>query len=298
MGEGGRSGGRRPRGGGRPRTGSSGDGRHVARRGGARAGAPGVASRPTGPEGGGALSAAGGRAARRPGARGGRRRRERRAGAGAGDPHPRRPAPRFRRRPRARGARPPGEDAGPVPVGLLAALRAGPAEARPLGNAVGLSAGARRGAGAVSGDPLDPRALRSVARAGREALRRLWSRRDDREALRPGERRLLELLEAHPEYRPFWEGAEPDEGENPFLHITLHDMIEQQVDTGEPPEAAEALARLTAAGVDRHEAVHTLLRVFVRELSAMLETKGAFDRDRYRARLDRLGRKEGGDGTA
>lgn len=144
--------------------------------------------------------------------------------------------------------------------------------------------------------PTDLDSLRKVARAGRAALRRLWERRDERDRLAPPERRLLELLELHAEYRPFWEGAEPDAGENPFLHVTMHDLVERQLAEGDPPEARAALARLLERGCDRHEALHEIMRLFARELAAMAEARGRFERDRYRAALDRLARGARGDG--
>ncbi len=134
----------------------------------------------------------------------------------------------------------------------------------------------------------------SVARAGREAVRRIWSSRDDRSALDPPARRLLSILELHPEFRVFWEGAEPTPEDNPFIHVMYHDLLEQQLEAGSPPEAREALARLIEErGLERHEALHELLRVLVLEMYRMASTKGRFDQEAYRARLEKLGRDDG-----
>ncbi len=128
----------------------------------------------------------------------------------------------------------------------------------------------------------DARVFETVARAGREALRRVWARRDEADALALPERRLLAILEAHPEYRAFWEGAEPDGGENPFLHVTLHDVLERQIEADDPPEVRAALGRLESAGLEPHDARHELLKVLVVALGRMAGTRGDFDLAAYR----------------
>ena len=133
----------------------------------------------------------------------------------------------------------------------------------------------------------DAGALRALAEIGREAIRRLWARRDERESLDEVERRLLAILEEHREYRPFWEGADPDSDENPFLHVHLHELVETQLAKGEPPEVGEALARLTARGLDRHEAIHRILQVLVEHVGEAFRT-GKADPSAYAARLRRL----------
>jgi len=140
----------------------------------------------------------------------------------------------------------------------------------------------------VTGDGgRDAEALRALAEAGREAIRRLWARRDDREHLADAERRLLAILEEHREYRPFWEGADPDSDENPFLHVHLHEVVEAQLARGEPPEAGAALARLTARGLDRHEAIHRILQALVEHAGEAFRT-GKADPAAWAARLRRL----------
>ncbi len=133
----------------------------------------------------------------------------------------------------------------------------------------------------------DAEALRALAEIGREAVRRLWARRDERETLTEVERRLLAILEEHREYRPFWEGADPDSDENPFLHVHLHELVETQLARGEPPEVGEALARLAARGLDRHEAIHRILQVLVEHAGEAFRT-GKADPAAYAARLRRL----------
>ena len=133
----------------------------------------------------------------------------------------------------------------------------------------------------------DAAALRALAELGRAAVRRLWARRDERESLTETERRLLAILEDHREYRPFWEGADPDSEENPFLHVHLHELVETQLERGEPPEVGEALARLLGRGLDRHEAIHRILQALVEHAGESFRT-GKADPAAYAARLRRL----------
>lgn len=136
--------------------------------------------------------------------------------------------------------------------------------------------------------PAEGEAMRRLAEAGREALREVWSRRDERDRLPEPMRRLLEILEQHREFRPFWEGADPDEHSNPFLHVTYHRVVLDQVAAGDPPETAAAIDRLVAGGVTRHEAEHRVMQVLVREMVGMVARRGPFDRARYVEALNAL----------
>jgi len=69
------------------------------------------------------------------------------------------------------------------------------------------------------------------------------------EALDDADRRIL--VEAYHRRA----GSEPDGRE---LHALLHVVVETQVALGDPPAVGRALARLTADGLDRHEAIHAI----------------------------------------
>jgi hypothetical protein len=141
----------------------------------------------------------------------------------------------------------------------------------------------------------DRKVFESVAAAGRGALRALWARRDERATLHPTEQRLLELLETHGEYRPFWEGADPGPEENPFLHVVMHEVIDRQVAKDDPPGTREAFERLVNAGVDPHDAQHRILEVFACAMHELMADGRPLDPAAYRARLDALGPGSGAD---
>jgi uncharacterized protein DUF1841 len=76
---------------------------------------------------------------------------------------------------------------------------------------------------------------------------------------------VLQVILAHPEYHPALDDPErfrdrdysPELGEpNPFLHLSMHVALEEQVSIDQPAGIARSLGALTAKHGDRHEALH------------------------------------------
>ena len=76
---------------------------------------------------------------------------------------------------------------------------------------------------------------------------------------------VLDVILAHPEYHPALDDPErfrerdyaPELGEpNPFLHLSMHLAIEEQLSIDQPIGVAGSFAALTAKRGDRHEAMH------------------------------------------
>jgi hypothetical protein len=135
---------------------------------------------------------------------------------------------------------------------------------------------------------LDRDAAKTVARAARAAMRRIWAQRDERDTLERPERELLLLMEEHKEFRPFWEGAEPSDEENPFIHVTMHRMVDEQIEKDDPRGTRAAFERQVERGEDPHEAKHAIMSLWVIEVARRLEEKKPVDLDAYRAKLDQL----------
>ncbi len=74
-------------------------------------------------------------------------------------------------------------------------------------------------------------------------------------------------------------------GHNPFLHVQMHQVIENQLAAGNPPEAVEALQALCKAGAGRHEACHILAGIMIQEMYPVLKGQAPFDVQAYRSRL-------------
>jgi hypothetical protein len=78
----------------------------------------------------------------------------------------------------------------------------------------------------------------------------------------------VDLILAHPEYRDTLERPErhaareysPEGGEtNPFLHLSLHLAVEEQLSIDQPPGIRAEFERIARARGDRHAAQHAVL---------------------------------------
>ena len=88
-----------------------------------------------------------------------------------------------------------------------------------------------------------------------------------------GKRKILgQLMLEHPEYQYFWEvpyafaetelqEAFEHEGVNPDLHLTVEQIICEQIEKEDPPEASKAYKALLRVGVDPHQSRHVIGRV-------------------------------------
>jgi hypothetical protein len=133
--------------------------------------------------------------------------------------------------------------------------------------------------------------------ANRENFHRIWEAGKEGRALAAEEKRFADAMQAHPEYHNTWEFSDvvgpanyEIEGVNPFLHIAAHAMIEAQLETNDPPEAAQALQRLRGSGIDRHQAIHHIAAEMFEVMFPVLKEGKVFNIQRYRKRLRRLGR--------
>ena len=109
----------------------------------------------------------------------------------------------------------------------------------------------------------------------------------------PDDRGLL-IRGEHPEYDeiladPLFEGE--FEGHNPRLHLTMHEVIANQLWDDDPPEVWQAAQRLRDQGFDRHEILHGLANVLAERMFPVLTDNVPFDSAAYRQDLDGLGRR-------
>jgi hypothetical protein len=96
----------------------------------------------------------------------------------------------------------------------------------------------------------------------------VWSKYRNKQPLTGLEPVAVDVILAHPEYRDAIEQPErhaerdypPDGGEsNPFLHLSLHLAIEEQLSIDQPPGIRAQFERIVHARGDRHEAQHAVL---------------------------------------
>jgi hypothetical protein len=74
------------------------------------------------------------------------------------------------------------------------------------------------------------------------------------------------------------------------VHAIIHAAIETQVAEGHPA-ATEALQRMRAEGLDRHDAIHAVGSVMAKHIFGIVKQGHAFDEAAYAADLGELSAK-------
>jgi len=128
----------------------------------------------------------------------------------------------------------------------------------------------------------------------REQARRFvfdtWRRFRAGEALSSLERTALDALLMHPEYHPMLDAPEqyldrdflPEAGAtNPFLHLSLHLAVAEQLSIDQPPGIRSEYRRLTRALGSEHAAAHALLECLGETLWQAQRLGGAPDEKVY-----------------
>jgi hypothetical protein len=104
------------------------------------------------------------------------------------------------------------------------------------------------------------------------------------------------LIAQHPEYHPIVENAEhhadrdwhPESGEtNPFLHLSLHLAVAEQLVIDQPAGIRAQFERLRAARGDEHAALHAILECLGEVIWSAQRHGTPFDAALYLACLER-----------
>ncbi|MDR2241048.1 MAG: DUF1841 family protein [Zoogloeaceae bacterium] len=95
-----------------------------------------------------------------------------------------------------------------------------------------------------------------------------WRKQREKLPVSPLEDTAIRLIAQHPEYHALLDDGEaalarewtPESGEaNPFLHLSLHLAIEEQLSIDQPPGLRAAFEALLARAGERHAALHGVL---------------------------------------
>ena len=95
-----------------------------------------------------------------------------------------------------------------------------------------------------------------------------WQKQAQGIPLTPMEHIAADIVRIHPEYHPLLAGGEtalarewtPEQGEaNPFLHLSLHLAIEEQLSIDQPPGLRTIFDSLLVQHGERHPALHVVL---------------------------------------
>lgn len=102
----------------------------------------------------------------------------------------------------------------------------------------------------------------------RQMFRATWQKHLREEELEPLEKQIASLLEDHPEYHALLTGNEDvvdhdftaeDGSENPFLHLSLHLALREQVGTDRPTGIASITRSLLLRHGDGHKVEHMMI---------------------------------------
>ncbi len=109
----------------------------------------------------------------------------------------------------------------------------------------------------------------------RQMFRSAWQKHSKGEVLEPLEKQVATLLEEHPEYHKLLEGSDDlldhdftaeDGHENPFLHLSLHLALREQVGTDRPA----GIASITRSLLLKHGEGHTVEHMMIEKLGLYL----------------------------
>jgi len=140
---------------------------------------------------------------------------------------------------------------------------------------------------------------RGQLRAHRQIFWDAWQKSRANLPLNALEVRITRVISLHPEYHPLFDDMEAfldrdfavNGGMNPYLHLSLHLALEEQLATRQPPQAAMALECLMQKrGLDRHAALHALLEVLAETVYFSQRQGLEPDVAGYQTRLQELGR--------
>ncbi len=123
-----------------------------------------------------------------------------------------------------------------------------------------------------------------------------WAKYRAGHALAGAENLALHALLAHPEYHALFNQPEryldrdymPESGEtNPFLHLSMHMAIAEQLSIDQPPGIRQRHARLVALHQDTMQAEHEIMDCLAEMIWQSQRHGGQYDPAVYFACLDR-----------
>jgi len=115
-----------------------------------------------------------------------------------------------------------------------------------------------------------PQPDRKLLRAHRQIFWDAWQKTLANLPLNALEVRIARVIKMHPEYHHFFDDMEDfldrdfqvNDGMNPYLHLSLHLSIEEQLATKQPIEAAKLMElHMIEKRADRHDVLHMILEV-------------------------------------
>jgi hypothetical protein len=129
----------------------------------------------------------------------------------------------------------------------------------------------------------------------RSAYRDVWRKWRERLPLQPLEMQIADVIREHPQYHDLLQTDaslnqefEPDEAENPFLHLGLHLALREQISTDRPAGIAVIHRQLADLSQSTHMAEHRMMEVLAGVLAEVQHGRHPASEAKYLERLRRL----------
>lgn len=135
----------------------------------------------------------------------------------------------------------------------------------------------------------------------RDQLRQIWfdawNNHQSGKLLIPLHQELIKIIQLHPEYQVIFKQQEqylgkeylPEFGEtNPFLHMSMHQGIHEQLSSGRPKGIRKVYEKLCQQTGDPHEAEHAMMESFAETLWQAQKTATMPDENAYLKRIKKL----------
>lgn len=144
------------------------------------------------------------------------------------------------------------------------------------------------------------RPSRKQLRAHRKIFWEAWRKAQQNLPLNAMEVRIARVIRMHPHYHHLFDDMErfldrdfSSTGlENPYLHLSLHLAIEEQLAMHHPPEASMVVEHLMQkGGLSRHDALHLVMEALAESVHEAQFRGGEPDVEAYRRRLKELIRR-------
>ena len=126
----------------------------------------------------------------------------------------------------------------------------------------------------------------------------IWQKAKDRDfkGLDDEAQRIAKIMVEHEDelYRQFEHAdlifdpeVNPDIKYDPFLHITIHSIVEAQLELGDPIEAVQFFNAMRQKKYSRHDAIHLTGQILTCLIFEMSEHQKPFDLETYRKLLNK-----------
>jgi len=122
----------------------------------------------------------------------------------------------------------------------------------------------------------------------RQFFTQAWQKHRSKNVLTPLEVMAVDIILLHPEYHPILEDPDNVQAEftveqgqtNPFLHMSMHLAIDEQLSIDQPPGIKAAHQALPATR-DPHDAIHVIMDALGEVIWEAQRLKKPLDNDHY-----------------